>query len=270
VKSLLEPGSFFGFTTASSRVAGMTLTEGRYPPHARIPPHAHSSPYVCLVLGGWYDETTTGRTERCVAGTVVYHPSDEEHADCMGTDGARCFNLELSPTLMDGLEQEGRLPQIRTALGPGRATALGISLRLQHCAGSGLTELNVEETLLGLLAELWRRAAPGPTGTRRPPWLARALERLRESAAPSVTELAAEAGLHPVYFTRAFRAAVRMPPSRFVVEARLERASGLLVSSQASVSAIAYEVGYSDHSHFCRQFRRRFGITPSAYRSGFS
>jgi AraC-like DNA-binding protein len=61
-----------------------------------------------------------------------------------------------------------------------------------------------------------------------------------------------------------------MPPSRFVVEARLERASALLVTSRMRLSAIAHEVGYADHSHFCRQFGRRFGITPSAYRAAFS
>ena len=112
--------------------------------------------------------------------------------------------------------------------------------------------------------------APSRTNARRPYWLNKALERLRDSEPPTVTELAAHAGVHPVYFTRAFRAAVRTPPSRFMVERRLERANALLLSSEATRSSIAHDVGYSDHSHFCRQFRRHFGITPSAYRAGFS
>lgn len=267
---LLEHGSFFGITTSSCRVAGVTLTEGRYPPRARIPPHAHRSPYICLVLGGTFEETTFNGAESCMAGMVVYHPSQEEHADCMGTGGARCFNLELGPSLTDRLEQDRRLPRKRTALGPGRATALGVALRLRGGVQAGLTRLVVEETVLELLAELWGWARPGFGDARRPRWLGGALERLAGTDPPTIAELAADAGVHPVYFTRAFRSAVRVSPSRFVVETRLERASALLVSSGATLSTIAHEVGYSDHSHFCRQFRRRFGITPSAYRAGFS
>ena len=267
---LLETGSFFGVTTSSSEVAGVTLTEGRYPPHARIPPHAHSSPYVCLVLAGSFEETAAGRAEQCAVGTVVYHPSQEEHADSMGTAGARCFNLELGASLSHRLAQDGRLPGSRTALRPGRATALGVSLRLRGGSATRLAKLVVEETVLDLLAELWGWAAPSLNDARRPYWLGRALERLWHRDPPTIIELAADAGVHPVYFTRAFRAAVKMPPSRFVVEARLERASALMVSSKAALSVIAHEVGYSDHSHFCRQFGRRFGITPTAYRAAFS
>jgi AraC family transcriptional regulator len=128
----------------------------------------------------------------------------------------------------------------------------------------------VEETVLELLAELWGWPDPSFDCARRPRWLGRALERLRESAPPTITELAADAGVHPVYFSRAFRTVVKVPPSRYVVEARLQRASALLVSSGATLSTIAHEAGFADHSHFCRQFRRRFGITPSAYRAEFS
>ena len=270
MRRLLEPGSFFGVTTSSSEMAGVTLTEGRYPPHARIPTHAHSSLFICLVLGGSVEETATGRVERCAAGTVVYHPSEEEHADQMGTAGARCLNLELGASLSERLEQDGRLPRSRTALGPGRATVLGVSMRLRGGSATRLAKLVVEETVLELLAELWNWSPPSLNDARRPRWLGRALDRLRYCDPPSITELAADAGVHPVYFTRAFRAAVKMPPTRFVVEARLERASALLVSSKMTLSAIAHEVGYADHSHFCRQFGRRFGITPSAYRAALS
>jgi AraC family transcriptional regulator len=184
------------------------------------------------VLGGSFEETATGRVESCAAGTIVYHPSQEEHADHMGTAGARCFNLELSASFSERLEQDGRLPRNRTALGPGRATALGISLRVRRA--SRFMSLVVEEAVLELMAEFWGGAAPSHNETRRPPWLGRALERLRDSELPTVTELAADAGVHPVYFTRAFRTAMKMPPSRFVVETRLERASARLLSCNAT------------------------------------
>jgi AraC-like DNA-binding protein len=33
------------------------------------------------------------------------------------------------------------------------------------------------------------------------------------------------------------------------------------------ISSIALDLGFTDHSHFTAAFRRRFGVTPSAYRA---
>src|SRR5918999_3398262 len=219
---------------------------------------------------GRLEEPQPGRAERCMRGMVVYHPPQEEHADSMGTSGARCFNLELGASFSDRLEQDRRLPLCRNALHPGRASAFGVSLKLRHEWPASITSLLVEETVLELLAKVSGWAAPSLRDASRPRWLSRTLERLEQSDPPSISELAADAGVHPVYFTRVFRAALRIPPSRYVVEARLERASALLVRSGNTLATIAHTVGYSDQSHFCRQFRRRFGITPSAYRASFS
>jgi AraC family transcriptional regulator len=268
---LLEPGSFFGKST-ERRVAGaVTLTEGLYAPHARIYAHAHRAPYFCVVLGGAFEELTMGRWESCGPGTVVFHPTHEEHADRMGAAGARCFNLELGLQLAARLEAESALPGSRVMLPAGRAAALAVRHRPGRSAvvDPALDALAIEDTLLAMLAELPGQNPTGHGAERPPRWLDRATERLREPDPPRVTELAAEAGVHPVYFARAFRAATRLTPSTFAVRARLERAAAAMLASNATISSIAHAAGFADHSHFCRQFRRTFGGTPSAYRAAF-
>ena len=47
---------------------------------------------------------------------------------------------------------------------------------------------------------------------------------------------------------------------------RLGKASLLLETTRATVLEIALAVGYSDHPHFTRAFRRWRGVTPMAYR----
>ena len=49
-------------------------------------------------------------------------------------------------------------------------------------------------------------------------------------------------------------------------QVRLERAAQLLCSSADAVAAVARRVGYRNVSHFVRDFRRMFGVTPLAYR----
>jgi AraC family transcriptional regulator len=261
--NLLDRGRYYG-TALSHRVTGeLTLAEGRYPRRSWIPPHAHSAHYFCLVLEGWFEESWGSRRETCGAGTLVFHRASEVHADRFGDTGGRCFNLELAPTLAERLAEEGALPRTRLTLPPGRAGALAAALR------GARDPLEIEGTLLTLLTELTPSTTPAIEPGRRPAWLDRSLERLRTASPPSIASLADEAGVHPVYFTRAFRAAFRSTPGAIARRARLERAATALLSSEAPVAAVAYAAGFADHSHFCRHFGRAFGLTPSRYRKLF-
>jgi transcriptional regulator GlxA family with amidase domain len=69
-----------------------------------------------------------------------------------------------------------------------------------------------------------------------------------------LTDLAAACGLSASQFSRAFRRSVGMPPHRWLVQQRVERAKGLLRDSPTSLSEIALTSGFSDQSHFTRSF----------------
>jgi AraC family transcriptional regulator len=89
-------------------------------------------------------------------------------------------------------------------------------------------------------------------------------EHLAESI--SLAALADLVGLSACYFCRAFRQSFAMPPQRYQLSRRIERAKTLLAKHTASVTDVSYAVGYNDTSAFCTAFRRLTGLTPSAYR----
>jgi AraC family transcriptional regulator len=72
--------------------------------------------------------------------------------------------------------------------------------------------------------------------------------------------------LSPSYFCRAFRLSFGMPPQRYQIAQRIERAKTLLARHAASVTDIGLTVGYNESSAFSTAFRRVTGLTPSAYR----
>jgi AraC family transcriptional regulator len=82
----------------------------------------------------------------------------------------------------------------------------------------------------------------------------------------SLAALAGLVGLSACYFCRAFRQSFAMPPQRYQLSRRIERAKTLLAKHTASVTDVSYAVGYNDTSAFCTAFRRLTGLTPSAYR----
>jgi AraC-like DNA-binding protein len=82
----------------------------------------------------------------------------------------------------------------------------------------------------------------------------------------SLAALAQLVGLSACYFCRAFRQSFGMPPQRYQLTQRVERAKALLAKHAASVTDVGLAVGYNDASAFCTAFRRVTGLTPSAYR----
>ena len=112
---------------------------------------------------------------------------------------------------------------------------------------------------------------PAATAPPRPRWLQRALELVHaRSAEPlGLAALAQSAGVHPVYFVRAFRAHVGATPGAYLRRLRVDRAAAKLIASEESIAGIALDTGFSDQSHLTRVFRAALGITPAQYRDRF-
>jgi AraC family transcriptional regulator len=78
--------------------------------------------------------------------------------------------------------------------------------------------------------------------------------------------LANTANLSLSHFARAFRDTVGVPPHRYVLQQRINRAQELLIRTGAPLSEIAASTGFADQSHFARNFHRLVGVAPSAFR----
>ena len=78
--------------------------------------------------------------------------------------------------------------------------------------------------------------------------------------------LAAIADLSPKHFARAFRQSTGMPPHRWLIERRIDRAKALLRTADLSLAEIALSCGFADQSHFTRVFTAAIGTTPGAWR----
>ncbi|MGQ0649778.1 MAG: AraC family transcriptional regulator [Gemmatimonadaceae bacterium] len=91
-------------------------------------------------------------------------------------------------------------------------------------------------------------------------------EYLEDNHARVVTlaELATLTGRSPFYVSRTFRSAVGVPPYAYLALARVCRARELLAAGFPA-SMVTHTVGFSDQSHFIRQFKRVVGLTPGQY-----
>jgi AraC family transcriptional regulator len=79
-------------------------------------------------------------------------------------------------------------------------------------------------------------------------------------------QLAEVAQLSRYHFARAFKQSFGMPPHRYHMSRRMERAKRLLEVHARSVTEIGLMLGFAETSSFTTSFRRSVGITPSDYR----
>ena len=64
-------------------------------------------------------------------------------------------------------------------------------------------------------------------------------------------------------FHKHFRTVTSTTPLQYQKELRLLEAQRLLKTGGASVTTVAYEVGYESTSQFSREYARKFGHPPS-------
>jgi transcriptional regulator GlxA family with amidase domain len=82
----------------------------------------------------------------------------------------------------------------------------------------------------------------------------------------SIERLAAIANYSPAQFRRLFTRLMGQSPSAYIANIRINNAKVLLKTTDKRISDIAVEVGFFDHSHFIRTFRKLVGATPAEYR----
>lgn len=146
-------------------------------------------------------------------------------------------------------------------------------------AGSGpaaaLDRLGTEEAALELLCRLlraWRTPPRHRPASRRE----RLVERAKDAIASdlgqplALDEIARRAGVSVFHLCRTFRRATGLPIHQYRMSLRLRRAFDLLACGRADIASVAFEVGFTSHSHFTSYFHRAFGRPPSDLRRTFS
>ena len=82
----------------------------------------------------------------------------------------------------------------------------------------------------------------------------------------NIPALATQAGLSQRHLERLFKQRFSISPREYVIRLRVLISADLLRSTTKSITEIALECGFYDHSSFTRQFKRHHGTLPLKYR----
>lgn len=250
----------------------LRVTEARFAAHHFLESHAHSRPVVAVILAGSWEEQLGSRVHHCLPGTLQVEPPEECHTNRFHDAGARVLVIEPDP------DQETLFSACHAFLtepscfdDPG-LHAMANRLALEVNNPDNLSTLAVEGIAVDLLASAARLRDQRRDAGAPPAWLLSVQERLHAEFVqpPRLEELARVAGVHPMHLTRGFRRLTGMSVGGYVRRLRLEWCADRLVHSSLPLSEIALRAGYSDQSHFTREFHRWSGLTPRGYRQARS
>jgi transcriptional regulator GlxA family with amidase domain len=82
----------------------------------------------------------------------------------------------------------------------------------------------------------------------------------------SLNKLAQSVNLSIWHLGHLFKTETGLPPAQYLKAVRLWRARQLLATTSLSIKEVMSKVGLRDQSHFAKDFKRKFGLTPSGYR----
>lgn len=99
--------------------------------------------------------------------------------------------------------------------------------------------------------------------------LKKVLKFIRDNFASEITldDMAREADLSTKYFCSFFKNMTGTTPVKYLLTYRIERAARKLLSTDMSITQIAYDCGFNDLSYFIKTFKEIKKITPKAYRA---
>lgn len=193
--------------------------------------------------------------------------------------------FEPEPRLLRSVFEDAKPGPVKFDLGilhTGHAEDRNVSALLSHLwneatAGNLAWRLAAESAVVTLGVALLRAKArlertPERASAERPcDWrVRRVMERMETEIGSDVglRELASEVGLSPSHLSAVFVAAAGVPPHRWLLGRRVERARELLRRTRRSITDIALSCGFSSSQHFSTAFKAQEGCTPTDFRNG--
>ncbi len=188
--------------------------------------------------------------------------------------------ISIEPRFLDGvaLDLSGKgWVELTPEVGVVDPLVCGISRALQAeaSAGRGASRLYGESLAAALAVHLAKEYSGGsktlvePRGGLTRLQLRKAMDFLHAHLGENIhlDDIAEAVGMSPFHFSRRFRRSTGVPPHRYLIRLRLQRARDLLLRSNPRLSEVASVAGFYDQSHLATHFKLAFGITPSRFAS---
>ncbi len=233
-------------------------------------PHRHDTYAIGVTLQGVQSFCYRGSQRISTPGRIIVLHPDERHDGAAATeDRLRYRMLYLEPALLRrGLENtSASLPFVGQPVIDDHELLATLLTALDQLDRE-IDELLADDLVAQIAAGLARHSSVPfkPLGGVAIGAATRARDFLEDNATRVVrsAELEDVSGLDRYSLSRHFRAVFATSPHRYLLMRRLQKARTMIATGMP-LADIAAAVGFADQSHFHRQFKQAFGLTPGRW-----
>jgi len=249
-----------------AHVEDCSVPAGRTIPILGEPSHSIVLPYKGLFT------YSIGRQRWLIdANRTLFVSPRQEYSECrpVGHGGQAVLIVTPSPELLDEICFACGTERSAAFMPPSRPSTMQLRLLTQQLlrfTADSDDPLHSDEWVVRTLHEAIRSPSHSSRRACQPVEHAKEVLHSRVGERVLLNEIAREVGVTPTYLTQQFTRREGVPLYQYFLRLRLTRALAELPHCD-DIIQLAFELGFSSHSHFTKIFRETLGLTPSEYRS---
>jgi AraC family transcriptional regulator len=262
---ILDSGLYWGETRSRWDTNDILLTEVEYQIE-NIDWHYHQNAFFSFVQRGIISEVNKKGRNNYGSGTVLFQQAGEPHHNPRLKDHYAALYIEIKPAWVNRLDIDlDQLPKFTEIIDPG-IKILFHRLNLESKTNDITIPLSVEELLIHIITgdpdRNFNKYSSAPN------WLIETEEILRSDFAEKITleMLSRQVDIHPVHLCKYFKKFFDCTISEYIRKLRIEKSLRTLLNKNTSLTEVACSSGFSDQSHFTRNFKAIMGTTPLHYK----
>jgi AraC family transcriptional regulator len=258
-----DKGCYVGTKIKEQSFGGILTSETTFPEGFGSDLHYHQNPHYSHILTGGSKETRKGVSQWQQAGDGLYYYPGISHQNLQYRPGTRIFNIELETGFFNehGLDMPAEEQMFSDRLKVNSAGLLKILK--EYYWQDEHSRIAIEQLCIDLIA-----ATPVPR-YNYPDWTGKIIEVLNDqwNQSWSLAEFSGILNIHPVTLSKYFSKYFKCTLGDYIRQIKIDKALKLIRSNKLSLTAVAYECGFTDQAHFIKTFYLVTGMLPKQYRN---
>ena len=256
-----KQGQYTGIIEDRVAINGGLVTRTYYTPNSNPHWHYHENLHIVFVFQNGLSQTKHLSTYTDKKGNITCFHAGEVHRYLSDEPLSKSANIELSSWFLKKYDfsEEAIFDNIKK-----QKAAKSIMLNIQSELIS--KDVNLRENILALLLEFISK--PNSISLSTPKWIILLEELLHDNwnRDYSLDQLSEILNIHPVTISKHFKKYFGCTLGRYRRKIRIEKSIDLIKYSGWSLSEIAHYCGFSDQSHFIRNFKAQTNLLPNFYK----
>lgn len=262
---ILSKGQYYGTQHLEISYNGILLSKYDYTGE-RTDWHYHENPYFMYVLQGNMKDCNKKVKTLCPPGSLMFNNWQEPHYGSKHSKLASGFHLEFEKSWLEEKGISLNLWEGSQLIEHPRIHLLFANLYHELLHTDHYSKVSVE-LLVFQICDMFNSQKDNQDQSQ-PDWVKGLKELIHyDTSNLSLDYLSEELNVHPVHISRAASKYLTLNLGEYIRQQKVKKSIPLLWDPSVSLTNIAYQLGFTDQSHFNRVFKSYLHVSPGSFRN---